>query len=42
MRPLRECLARPIEGSKLLVGNIKRRFARHIVPNGEEILLGLR
>jgi hypothetical protein len=42
MWPLRERLARPIEGSKLLVGNVRRRFAGYLDPNGEEILLGLR
>ena len=42
MRPLRECLARPIKGSKLLVSNVRRRFARYMDPNGEEIVLGLR
>ena len=42
MRPPRECLARPIQGAKLLVSNVRRRFARYIVPNGEEIVLSLR
>ena len=41
MRPLRECLARPINKTKLLVSNVGRRLARYKDPNGKEILLGL-
>ena len=42
MRPLSECLACPIDGTKLLVSNVRRRFAGYIVPNGEEIVFGVR
>jgi hypothetical protein len=42
MWPLRKRLARPIQGAKLLVSNVRRRFARYKNPNGEEILRGLR
>jgi len=42
MWPLGESLARPLDGTKLLVSNVRRRFARYVDPNGEEILLGLR
>ena len=42
MRPLGERLARTIDGTKLLVSNVRRGLARYMDPNGEEILFGLR
>jgi hypothetical protein len=42
MWPLRECLARSIDKTKLLIGNVRRRFASYINPNGEEIVFGFR